>query len=183
VPPSIRIIVFVAFAGSTACDPALLEPGDDPEPFGERQRLVFGEDFIEATGDDPFAEHRPAHVACSPAAWRAEAGALELDTGLCNYFALTAPTLAVIEPGDRISVRAFHEDLAAEQPAVAHLALFVDGHGIWDQEVSIPSPPTPYSVDVTADFGAPIGSPVAIHLHNHGVNNYRLVELTVTPRL
>lgn len=176
----VLLISLVALVG--ACEPELAEPDDDLPTFGDAERLVFGEDFVEA-GDDPFAEHRPADVTCSPAAWRGEAGALELDSGLCNYFTLTAPTLSTIEPGDRIGIRAFHDDLAATEPAVAHIALFVNGHGIWDQEVSIPSPATPYSLDVIADFAAPAGSPVALHLHNHGVNNYRLVELTVAPRL
>ena len=177
-----RQIVLCIAALSGACEPELAEPDDVPT-FGDAERLVFGEDFVEANADDPFAEHRPADVRCNPAAWRSETGALELDSGLCNYFTLAAPTLVAVEPGDRIGIRAFHDDLAAGEPAVAHLALFVDGHGIWDQEVSIPSPPTPYSLDVIADFAAPAGSPVALHLHNHGVNNYRLVELTVAPRL
>ena len=169
---------------AVACDPGVVEPADDDLPaFGDAERLAYGEDFVEAAEHDPFTEHRPDEVACSRAAWGGEAGALELDSGLCNYFALAAPTLVTIEPGDRIGIRAFHDDLAAAEPAVAHLALFVDGHGIWDQEVAIPSPPTPYSLDVIADFAAPAGSPVALHLHNHGVNNYRLVELTVAPRL
>lgn len=175
------VVSLVAVLG--ACEPELAEPDDDLPSFGDAERLVFGEDFVDAPSDDPFAEHRPADVTCSPAAWRGEAGALELDSGLCNYFTLTAPALTTIEPGDRIAIRAFHDDLAANEPAVVHLALFVDGNGIWDQEVSIPSPPIPYSLDVIADFAAPAGSPVALHLHNHGVNNYRLVELTVAPRL
>ena len=167
-----------------ACDSAL-DPATEggQARYGDPELLLWGEAWQAGAAGDPFPEHRPGQVSCNRAAHRTEYGALELDTGLCNYFVLSTPTLQDVLPGDRISVRAFHEDLAALEPAVAHLAVAIDGHVVWDQEVSIPSAPTPYDVDVIADFEAPAGSPAVLHLHNHGVNTYRVIDVRVTPRL
>ncbi|MEM6994075.1 MAG: hypothetical protein AAF721_26415 [Myxococcota bacterium] len=151
--------------------------GEVPPSFAEPEFLVFNGDWRDQVDGDPFPEHRPAEVDCTVDAHVLEHTALELSTAECNYFYVEASTLTGIAPGDRITVRAFHDDLAALEPADAHLALSIDGNVVWDEEIAIPSPATPYTVTVTADFGAPPGSPVGLHLHNHGLNTYRLLDV------
>ncbi len=152
-------------------------PADEDASFADPRRLAFNPQFAPSDVADPFPEHRPDDVVCNRVAHRIEYDALELDTGACNYLVLEAPTLAEIVAGDRITVRAFHEDLAALQPAEAHLALAIDGHVVWDERVPVPSPATPYTVTTIADFDAEPDAPVTLHLHNHGLNTYRLIDV------
>lgn len=150
--------------------------------YSESTALVFNGHFEPVVHGDPFPAHRPADLACARASHSLEYDALELDTGTCNYFLLGAPTLTDIHRGDRITVRAFHEDLAALEPAVAHLAVAVGDTVIWDEEIPIPSPATPYTVEMVAEFDAPSGTAAVLHLHNHGINTYRVIDVRIQTR-
>jgi hypothetical protein len=128
---------------------------------------------------DSLAEHRPAQLQCPANSWYNEDGALEVETGYCNYLSLTQPSLAEVRPGDTLHLVLWHADLAFEQPASAHVAVTVAGELIWEAEVAIPADADIYDVRIPASFDAPRGSPVEFHLHNHGYNSWTVLELEV----
>jgi len=136
--------------------------------------------------DDPIPDHRPADVQCGIAGAFVEHGAFEIDTSFCNYLARTQPALVEVRAGDRIAVSAHHDTLASVEAGQAHFALLLGSVVVWQQFVPIPGSPgivdaTPYQDEVLVDFDAPVGTPVGLHLHNHGYNTWTLLEVEVRP--
>jgi hypothetical protein len=135
----------------------------------------------EAAEDDPIAEHRPATLTCLPTGAYAENSVFEVDTDDCNYAAFVQPSLETVAPGDRVAISLAHDDLVAPEPADAHVALLLGEQVLWDRLIAIPNVPTPYNVEVEVPDCAPSGTPVHLHLHNHGVNSWRLLSVDLIP--
>jgi hypothetical protein len=132
-----------------------------------------------AAADDPFADHRPQYVQCE-LGWDVETGLFEVDTALCLYGAFTQATLAPIHAGDQLELVLLHDALYFEDgEATAHVAVVLGSEIAWETQLPIPSEAGQLRSSWTATEDLQIGSPVHFHLHNHGINNYRLVALTV----
>jgi hypothetical protein len=58
-----------------------------------------------------------------------------------------------------------------------HAALALGGDVIWEVEIPIPGEPQFHELDVTLDRAYPEGTELVFHLHNHGINNYRLLPV------
>lgn len=129
--------------------------------------------------EDPFAQERPSQVECA-LGWAVETGAFEVDTELCRYGAFSQPSRTRIHAGDTIELVMIHDALYAPQPATAHLAIALDDAIVWETELPIPSEPGLLRPSWTATADVARGTPVHYHVHNHGTNNYRLIDLTVT---
>ncbi len=127
--------------------------------------------------DDPFADHRPATVGCIDATWIAEAGSLELSTDLCSYIALAQPSLAPLAAGDTVHLEVFHFDLTAPDPTQAHWAVAIGEEVVWSTSPPIPTAAGYFSEDITVESDHPRGTPVVVHLHNHGQNTYGVKAL------
>ena len=149
-------------------------------PAGERVPLVAVDAWAEQdAAADSLAAHRPAQVNCPANSWYEEDGALEVETGYCNYLSLAQPSRAAIERGDTLHLVLWHADLAFEEPASAHVAVSIGGKLLWQAEVAIPARANIYDLRIPVDFDAPAGSAVEFHLHNHGYNTWTLLELEV----
>lgn len=157
---------------------------DDAEPATEVSLpLVSGEAWAAAGAeDDPLAAERPALVDCPTAAWGFEAGGLEIQTGACNYFFVTQPSLAAIEEGDAIDVVVFHQYLDAAEPAQGHVAILVGDTVVWEAYAKIPADANVLEARVVAEQAWPAGTPVGVHLHNHGYNAWTVLEVSLVPR-
>ncbi|MCA9659113.1 MAG: hypothetical protein KC486_12275 [Myxococcales bacterium] len=129
--------------------------------------------------DDPLVEHRPATIDCPVAAWGPELGDLEIQTGVCNYLALSQPSLRTIEAGEVVAVDLWHAELDAAAPASGHFALIVDDDAVAELEVAIPAAPAVHRVAWTATRSIPEGATIGLHLHNHGFNTWTVVALRV----
>lgn len=137
---------------------------------------------LDAAADDPFADHRPEYVQCE-LGWDVETGLFEVDTGLCRYGAFVQPTLAPIRAGDQLELVLLHDALHSEEgPATAHVAVALGSEIAWETELPIPSEAGEIRPTWTASADVQVGTPIRLHLHNHGPNNYRLAALTVTER-
>jgi len=128
---------------------------------------------------DSLADHRPSALECPSNSWYNEDGALEAETGYCNYLSLSQPSLAAVKAGDSLHVVLWHGDLVFEAPAVAHVAVTVDGNIVWEDSVDIPAEAEIYDLRIPIGFEAPAGSKVEYHLHNHGFNSWTLLALEV----
>jgi hypothetical protein len=129
--------------------------------------------------EDSFASHRPAEVNCPDNSWYNEDGALEVETGYCDYLSLVQPSRTAIAKGDTLHLVLWHGVLAFENPAQAHVAVGVDGHTVWEDYVQIPADADIYDLRLPVDFDAPAGSKLELHLHNHGYNTWTLLQLEV----
>jgi hypothetical protein len=134
---------------------------------------------VQGAADDGFAGHRPDNIDCPDTTWYNEDGALEVETGYCNYLSLAQPSLEALANGDELHLVLWHGDLAFRRPARAHVAITVDGNVIWEERVEIPTDANIFDKRIPVDFDAPAGSKVEFHLHNHGYNTWTLLQLGV----
>jgi len=144
--------------------------------------LVDVNDWSEQpAGEDTHAAERPTAFSCPSNSWYNEDGALEVETGYCEYLSLSQPSKAPVAAGDKLHVVLWHGNLVFEQPATAHVAVAIAGRTVWESEVQIPADAGIYDLRVPLDFDAPVGSKVEFHLHNHGYNTWTLLQLEVEP--
>lgn len=137
-------------------------------------------EFLEAE-DDPFSDHRPSEISCNTlTGYYREADALEVSTARCNYLSVAEPAHVGAEIADVIEMEISHFDLAAPEPATAHVALFVREHVLFEQLVEIPGPGQVILVSVALPVRVEVGDRVGIHLHNHGQNTWNFGPVTVT---
>ncbi len=144
---------------------------------GEPVSLVTPEAWTRSEGDDPFIGEQPAVVQCD-AGWGEEDGVFEVNTEVCDYGVFVQGALASIEEGDVLELVLVHDALFADGPAEAHMAIAVGAEIVWSETRALP-----YAADVlrpswVASAAQPVGAPVYFHVHNHGANSYRLVDLT-----
>ena len=86
---------------------------------------------------------------------------------------------AVKLPGAELTVSFYHFDLLAPAPATAHVAVWAGEHLMFEREIAIPGKADVYEVELVADFSAPAGTPVMLHLHNHGQNTWTFTSIQV----
>lgn len=156
------------------------DSNDTEDTEGEFATLIDHERWeqIEASAEDPLAEHRPSVITCDVAGWYLENEVLEIDTNWCNYLALRQDSLAPITAGAKVRLGFYHFDLVAPEEALAHVAVLVDGQLLYEQEIAIPGKAMVYALELEAPFSAPAGAELVFHLHNHGQNTWALQELS-----
>lgn len=133
----------------------------------------------QAAAADNFPEHRPADPDCPDNSWYNEDGALEVETGYCQYLSLVQTSLAAIATGDSLHLVLWHADLAFEDPSTGHVAITIAGELVWEQSIDIPAEANIYDLRIPLEFDAPLGSDIEFHLHNHGYNSWTLLKLEV----
>lgn len=152
--------------------------------------------------EDPFAPLRTSEHFCDDTCHFAEflqvgEYSYSVDSAYCNYLTVVQETRSAIAPGDEILIRFWHFALNAPDPGRAYVAIQIGDRIVWDARVPIPCRgglmgmipggdciDTPGAADVdparfVADFSAPAGTPIYLHVQNHGDNNYSLVEASV----
>lgn len=155
-------------------------PDAGPVSWGEPIPLVEAEAWRPAAAaDDALLHERPLTIDCPSAAWGPELGGLEIQTGVCNYFSAVQGSLAAIEPGDAIEIVVLHAELDASEPAEGHVAVALGDAVVWEQRVSIPARAEVIEATVIADRAWLAGTPVGLHLHNHGYNAWTVLSLDV----
>jgi len=149
--------------------------------------------------EDPFAPLRTSGHFCDDVCHFAEflqvgEYSYSLESEYCNYLTMVQETRTEVAPGDEILIRFWHFALTAPDPGRAYLAIQIGDRIVWDARLPIPCRgglvglipdgdciDTPGAADVdparfVADFAAPAGTPIYVHVQNHGDNDYSLVE-------
>ena len=126
---------------------------------------------------DPFVSHRPADVECAVGGAVVEDGILEVDTGRCNYFAASQPLRRDLNLEQTVFLTLYHDDLFSVDGGSAHIALMIDDVLLWETDISIPSESRLFTIQIPLESAYFEGDRVYFHLHNHGVNHWRLVSL------
>lgn len=163
------------------CSDAAPHPAEDTGVDEEWVALVEASAWTAAhESSDPFFDHRPAHVDCL-GGFAVEGGALEIDTGRCNYLSVSQPLGSEVHAGDVLRIDAWWQTLASESPAEAHVALVVAGQVLWEETIPIPSPADARTIEWTAERELAAGSEVLLHLHNHGANTWKFADFSLLP--
>jgi len=150
---------------------------DGPRPPMD---LVEPDLWIADPSVDPVPAHAPAQVACA-AGFGEEYGVFEIDTQSCNYGVFAQPLRADVRAGDLVEFTVTHDDLIADEPAVGHIAVAFGDALVFEAEVEIPHAYGIVTGEWIADVDVPADTRAALHLHNHGFNQWRLVAIVVRP--
>ncbi len=167
------MLLLAVLVGAGCADPIppVTSPWGQVEALGTP--LVHAGRWMTVDADaDPWVDERPAVIECPEYAIEVEPGGLEIDTGDCDYATLQQPALSAIAAGDEVAFIFWHNALTAESEAVAHVALQIGPHLIWEITLPIPGPGGVHIPTMRAHFSAPVGTPVYLHLHNHGANTW-----------
>ncbi|HET6584256.1 MAG TPA: hypothetical protein VFG69_12425 [Nannocystaceae bacterium] len=159
-----------------------LDDGDASSSGGMRDPAALVDPFT-WTADvaiDPMPSHRPADAVCD-VGFGEEFGVFEIDTQICNYGVFSQPTLAEVRVGDTVELTITHDDLVSDEPAIGHIMVGLGDAHMFEAEVEIPGPYGLVTAEWEADADVPVGTPVALHLHNHGFNQWRLVAIVTRP--
>lgn len=132
-----------------------------------------------SAANDPF-EDRPSDIVCE-FGFGLEDGFFEFESDLCRYGAFSQPAVAPIRVGDTIDFLLLHENLVSSKPrAQAHIAIAFGDDIVYETRIDIPAEANFLDEQWVSTIDVPAGTPVHFHLHNHGINSYRLAELSVT---
>lgn len=154
---------------------------EDPTP----KRLAEPEGWVRVTDPtlDMFADQRPAEATCDDSGYFVDpfAQSLEIQTELCNYLTVHQPSREPLNPGDIVSIQAFHDMLTAPMPSEGYLGLAIGGELEWEFHVPIPADASVIEEEFTIDRALPAGTELQFHVHNHGPNSWELFNVMVTP--
>lgn len=157
-------------------------------------------------GEDPYAADVPDAVDCTSRAFSFATDGLQksvhnpqglvptFSTSSCDYATVTQPTLRAIEPGEKLLAAVFHTRLLATERAEATISVRVGDQALLDERIAIdvaaPADDCPTAATDgychasgrpsgtwTATQTIPAGTPLYFHVHNHGDNEYWLVDL------
>ena len=123
---------------------------------------------------DPLSEHQPETIDCQLQAFRMEFEQLEIQTEFCNYAALSFQTQKELSADTQLEALLLHTGLWALEESTAHFAFFVDDELFWEEHPPIPSDSDFFFVERSLSRTVPSGSTVVFHLHNHGVNDWKI---------
>jgi hypothetical protein len=172
-------------AAPDAADPDGPTPGCSPEGT---LPLVTADLWAPVAGDrDPFSDWAEGEIECNPlVGFFPELGALEIDTGQCNFVTVEQPLPLALAARSELEVELVHFDLVAAAPATARAAVaFVGANHVtgteprssWEKPVPIPAPANRIVERFSNDEELSVGDRILFHLQNHGQNTWMLVRI------
>lgn len=155
--------------------------GCAPEPSVQPLVAVDGWTLLDHT-NDVWEEHRAAHKRTCPGGFLVEDDVLEIETDTCGYVSAVQDTRVDLHAGDAIDLLTWHSALASTTAgARAHYALSFREVPFWELDVAIPASAAVYDEQIPVTEDVPAGTPLVLHLHNHGANSWRLGHLEAVP--
>ncbi|MDA1334962.1 MAG: hypothetical protein O2794_03040 [bacterium] len=104
----------------------------------------------------------------------------------CHSITVEQNTVEYVDGDEDIHIRFFHDDLSipfgttgVPEDPVATVWISVNGVEVWRTLYPIPSGFTIDEITVQAPQSFQVGSPIQIHVENHGDNEYALLEVGV----
>lgn len=153
-----------------------------PLAAGRIHPLVdFARFTVAAPEDDPWAAYRPADVTCPTSARGPEVfGELPtytIDTTACPYTTVVQPTLEDSCRGDSLFIWIWRFALTGPEGATSHLGVQIGDEPIWEIAVPIPADSDLVVENIPLTRDHPVGTPIYLHVRNHGSNSYQLLGL------
>lgn len=178
-----RSLLFLFATGLIGCDglgPADAGPPPEAVEFLDNHawQLVY-------TMDAPFGTD--GSYACDPSGRLFEgdesgAPVFEVNTDVCDNVTFTQPITADLRAGELIHFTLWHLQLASMDPeAEGVTAIALGDTPVWEQRFEIPSAEAFYHPFVEIPEDVPEGTPVYLHVRNHGANSYKFVSFDTGP--
>jgi len=172
----------LAASWASACDDATTVGQCTPRAANTELGEASAWTTAAEAGLDPFPGHRPEAIQCSPSAAYVEDAAFEVDMGLCNYMLAAQVLTEPLRACEELTATVAHFRLLADEPAEAHVALALGHEVIWERSIPIPTfDAGVYTLAFSPDEDIPAGTPLVLHLHNHGANTWYLTNIRVGP--
>ncbi|MFN3196890.1 MAG: hypothetical protein ACE366_00540 [Bradymonadia bacterium] len=102
---------------------------------------------------------------------------LSIDTSFCGYATVHQPLLVDVAAGDELRLRRFHFPVNIPEVTEGYVALALNGEIVWSTTIPLPTESGGETVVWQADSDWPHGTPVHYHVHNHGANEWVLIEI------
>lgn len=170
------VLMGLLAVGGAGCDDGAASSEGGSTWSGE-QRLAGIEDWVRLDADaDPF-DDMDDDATCAEHGYGAEDGVFEVETDICQYGSFAVMLPVELLPGDRITTTLWHLALWAPMRAEGHVALMAGSTMLWERHFAIPAEEAVHPIDVEVTEPVPVGSPLIFHLHNHGANSWRLLEV------
>jgi len=118
---------------------------------------------------------------CTPNGRIYEEPVFEVNTDVCNDTSYTQLTTDALNAGELVHFTLWHLALAAPEPAEGHIEIAIGDSVVWTFSVDIPSDEAVYHPFFEVPADAPAGTPVYLHVQNHGANSYKFLEFTTGP--
>jgi hypothetical protein len=157
------------------------DPPEDPEPV----LLARSADWTRVAdpSQDAFADQRPTGTTCDetmglgidPIGF-----AFEIKTDLCDYATVHQPTLVPLARGDTIHVRIWHDELRAPMPSFGYVGFAIEREVIWSGTQEIPHAIDTLEGDVVVERDVAAGTELQVHVHNHGINSWNILDVMCT---
>ncbi|MEN0061987.1 MAG: hypothetical protein AAGA48_07520 [Myxococcota bacterium] len=143
---------------------------------GEPVRVLDAANWVIVTDrSDPWALEAPPDADCSQSSFFEEEGYFEVSMEGCSWGTWTQPIPDSLNRGAQLEVELFHQDLWAPLPATAVVELAIGPDVVVEWSAAIPTASGRYDL-----FGrAPrnLEGPAFLHVHNHGLNSYRVGDV------
>ena len=175
-PGAALLVAAVVILTASCADPDEQEPA--PRLHDERTALVDNH-LWEPSEDDPHPDHRPVTIDCPEPARIVEDNALEVNTDACNYLSLSQPAQTWITKGEPLRIVMWTQQLFNVTPAQGHVALSIGGEVVWEELVDIPAGAQTWTPVLESPLSAEEGTPIHLHLHNHGANTWYFLSFAV----
>ena len=146
---------------------------------GSAGALVIGTDWRVAQADeDLFADGVAPFTPCDEDSYREEYGGVEVNTGRCEHISLLQPLRLALNTGDPLRVVGWHSNLFAPDlmPATGRIALAIGAQLVWETSVPIPADAATWDARFESPVTAPAGTPVSLHVRNHGANTWNILS-------
>jgi hypothetical protein len=172
-----RYSILLSISLTLACGGAGTGPCNAPIN-GEREALI-DHDLWRVAGahEDPWASHRPGVLTCPDWGHGREGSTYEVNTGDCNYITLVQETKRRLCTGTSIEAVFWHLPLWAAEPTQGHVSITLGTTGLLDETLEIPGNGNSYTPRITLDRNLAAGTPIRLHIHNHGRNDWTLLEV------
>lgn len=102
-----------------------------------------------------------------------------VQTQACPYLTVEQAAGRDVEAGQSLYVRLHHWALTSDRPARGHAAIATRSGVLWEYHTDIPKAETDVAQLVVLDAPLSEGEPIYFHVHNHGDNEWALVNLRV----
>ena len=166
-------------SGAVSSETGADSTGVEPDLEGTVALIDLAAFEKSSQAEDPF-DGRPADVQCE-FGYGLEDGFFEIETDLCHYGGFVQPSLAPIRVGDTLDFLLLHENLTSADPeAETHVGIAIGDEIVFEATIDIPAEASFLDPQWVSTVDAPAGTPVHLHLHNHGINSYRVADFSVT---
>ena len=145
--------------------------------------------WVDASPTHPFVDLEPIKIDCPRSSSVVEdlAGepSIQIDTGECNFWVQQQDLTVELQQGDVVQIRLWHFPLVASEPAIGYASLALGDDIIFSVEEPIVRIGEPAQsrligddsddwIVVGSDY--PVGTPITIHVRNHGDNQWNWIS-------